>query len=288
MIDQKDTFSENNQKESINQKFTNDPLSTQPSQGQRPRVDRKKRLNQCKARQRELATSPDTKDENAQIANLDAKNLSFRLYFHFLRSGFVMMVFLGFTQVIPLFMRFSFGCTEYRELYGDQECPITYKVVYGEPFFNANVNANLARIELYKEIFSKNWLFSHFCLLLMIVTYLCASIHEKLILEEYSAKLKVSDRRVMICNLWNSSTSEGLVRYLQNLCQGSRIDVVSVHFANAGIGNMNRRRRILSVQQIIHRLELDLVVVQGRKKETKIVTKLIKEYKKWLKVTMMS
>ena len=118
---------------------------------------------------------------------------------------------------------------------------------------------------------------------MMIGTFVWSSIYQELMLREYLIKDEVSERCLMICNLWNNTTSEGLVRYIKGLCRGSEIEVLSVTFANAGLGIMNRRRRIRAVQGIISKLELEFDLYE-QKKEKKLILKVIKGYKRWLKI----
>ena len=216
------------------------------------------------------------------IGSGGGESLSFRVYFHFLRSAFVMMIFLGLVEVIPLCMRVSFNCQLYKDIHGDKPCPSGLRMIYSPIFFVVNdQKLKKARAEFYQDIFLKNWLLCRFCLLMMILSFIWAYIHQRIILRSYSERVKICDRSIMICNLWNKTTSAALINDLKGLGNGVEIDVISLTFANAGLGNMNRRRRIRAVEEIVGKLELDMEIYQG-KKEKKIIKKLIKEYKKWL------
>ena len=70
--------------------------------------------------------SPEKMKEKEKKRSKNEKlHLSFRLYFHFLRSAFVMMVFVALIGLQPLCMNYSFNCKEFKNTYGDRDCPIS-------------------------------------------------------------------------------------------------------------------------------------------------------------------
>ena len=217
----------------------------------------------------------------------DKESLSLRLYFHLIRSAFIIMSLMAVAQVIPVYMTVSFYCHIFKQDQRVQRCPISLKFLshvytYDEPQIIENFKDN-RRIQIREKIIYSNWAVSSVCYFMMIITAVWASTHQKLILTKYSRRVKVYDRSIMIFNIWNQTTSDQLIRYLEGLVDGARIDVVSLTFANSGLGNMNRRRRIRVVGKIVDKLELDMEIHES-KKEKKVIKNFIKEYKKWLKV----
>ena len=197
-----------------------------------------------------------------------------------------MMVFVALMELIPFYMNISFNCKRFRDISGDKKCPMTLKMMFGPNLFTTQVlpqREREARAELAREVILSNWFVSHFCMLMMVITCLWVIIYQELMLRQYSRKIKVSDRCLMLCNLWNNTTSEGLERYLEELCVGVKIEVDSVSFVNARLGNMNRRRRIRMVEEVVQSLELDFEISE-EKNDKKFIKKVIKEYKKWLGV----
>ena len=215
----------------------------------------------------------------------DKESLSLRLYFHLIRSAFIIMSVMAVAQLIPVYMTVSFYCHELKLEQCVQRCLVVLNFIFqGDAYDNPQVTQILKdnrKIQLREKIIYSNWAVSSVCYFMMIITAVWASTHQKLILTKFSRRVKVCDRSIMIFNIWNQTTSGQLTSYLEGLVDGARIDVISLTFVNAGLGNMNRRRRIRAVEEIVGKLELDMKIHQG-KKEKKIINKLIKEYKKWL------
>ena len=71
----------------------------------------------------------------------------------------------------------------------------------------------------------------------------------------------------MVCNLWKNTTSECLIEYLKKFGLQDEREIESIVFANAHIGNINRRRRIKQVEDFVDSLKLEVELFEKHKKE---------------------
>ena len=226
-------------------------------------------------------SSESPKRENRKA---EKESLSLRLYFLMVRTGFVIMIFLALSRVPALWMTMTFNCDRFRSVHGDVECPVNLFMMFNPRYFSISPIPQQGNQELDKRIFLRTMPIRHICLILMAVTSIWGSVYQKILIGKKTKKIKNLSRSIMVCNLRSNTTSEGLMRYLS--ARGGREEELEVNlilFVNAALGNMNRRRRINHVNEILEKLRLDLQTYENPREE-KIIMKLIKGYENWQKI----